>query len=222
MQTLNQWLAAVARRREGLAFAEPFSLTLDDQMYAGATDGHSLVLVRGVSDLPLLTENEAIRIRAVIPRAVAPVPVDLAALRAFLDAPPLDPPTCEDCEDTLEYECGECLGAGGTPCTCTCGHDHTAECETCLGEGVSGCPSCWPATYPAHRVRIAGRPFNATLFQRALRRLPDAPATWDMARNEEHAGVLRTPEWLLVVMPLTQQSTPADVPAFPIGVERAA
>jgi hypothetical protein len=230
-----EWLKVYAKDDRGPTspLAGPIVVDMFGGPWTIATDGHIAVALEG-KHAPPREVGQRETLVATFANAPAMVPVDLAALRAFIGpVQTLPPPSeCVVCKGEGETTCKECHG-GGT-CTCHCGDDH--DCGECEGSGAIPCKKCdnhgRVTELPARPVLINGHGFNANLLTHALANLPGDTAEIglktdppDLSRaNAEKLGMLwlHGPGWRVVVMGYRIHSKEAAaVPRFTVGGEQS-
>jgi hypothetical protein len=189
----------------------PFSLDVEGERWACATDGHQLAARRGVDAAQVENIDKVIgHVRDFFTVARGGPEVDASALRAWAGEP-VPRPTCKECDGAKQVE---------AHCD-SCPHSHVHDCHVCDGIG-----SVAP---PQRHVRVLGAPVNQDILARALA-AADAGgmARWafiDPKREDVHAGIaLMGGGWFVAVMGTrsSDYGKPTPIPSWPESARGAA
>lgn len=142
---------------------------------------------------------------------------DVDALREWC-GPSSEPcPGC-DGEQTPQRPCPDCRGKGETSCECIdCGHEHTAPCEGCGGDGtVDGCESCGGLGQVGEdeldRIGSIGDVlFNRRKMARLLALAPSGTVRISATQSHEPVVVVAD-DWRGLVMPIRGESERVGTP----------
>lgn len=192
----------------------PFSMDLDGEPWAVATDGRSMAAVRGARDIPASDEG-AQMCRDLLALPPPAGDFDVAALLAWC-GPAVTSQPCTTCGGTPPKKCAECEGTGSVECRCsTCDDEHEADCPRCNGK-CGGCIDCddtgrgGPPMRP--RRLTPDSVFDANCLAIALLAVGADGGTgqWSIAG----IGLVRlaTPGWRVVAMPLSRTEPDATPP----------
>ena len=200
------------------SLATPYAIEWQGSTWTLGTDGTRMLLMRGAFAPARDDAPDPVNVIGPILEAAARWPVDLAALAAFCGAPP-EAKVCTACTSG-RIRCRECGGTGEVEHECSCGHEHTADCDACRGNGDVPCASCqgWRAPFVGARRALIGE----SEFDRALvaASLVDAERTSGFATfvscGVEKMSAIVGDDWVIVVMPVRPDSAfPAhSLPSF--------
>lgn len=211
------WLYRCCSTSESrLQLAAPFTYIWNGEPWTGASDGHLIAMTRGAHGfadaLPSLNVMKAIDGSG----HGAGVAIDLAALREL--AWPSITEKCTACEGSGQLECSECGGRGSSDCSCYCGNEHKSECRECDGRGWESCdcPAGIRALVDRRPVNIGIGRFDLTLFARCLPHVGVDVGVWHQSEPEKAARI-DAGEWIIVLMPLRQNSETDTDETFPLG-----
>jgi hypothetical protein len=222
METANEqgWLKSVCMPEEavvGAQFRVPFGAAAFGRTWLVAACGSGLVaLERAVP----LVDPAPLDVQFLL-KVEGGLPVDLAALKAFVGEPWKPPavPSCGRCSSSGYVPCRSCGGDGLHTCR-DCDDEH--DCGACDGEGEVACPDCKKAQLTKEPVRV-GRigcaSYDLNLLGRALAGLAPQPA-WliqDPRDGQRAALTLRGSGWCVVVMPRASHADADKLPEFQVG-----
>lgn len=147
------WLQKFTKAEEGW-LSEPFSFMMKMpggriEQWAAASDGKSMVAVKGVNSLPEAPEkyrDSVISLLNVGPQAtkLTERTLSLPLFSAWCGAPDWTPPTiCATCTGKKLVNCDKCNGTGkGSAVACKeCGENHICKCPHC-DRGLYDCDTC--------------------------------------------------------------------------------
>lgn len=205
------------------ALQAPYSFEHAGETWSVGTDGRRMLAICARLVEPRADVPNAAHILTIVDGSTKLGTVDLAALAAFVGAPP-EPRICTACKDG-RVKCDQCDGDGGEDCECECGHEHEKVCHACRGAGDLPCVQCagWRTPVrPDCRVLIGEAVFDRAIVASCL---VDAERTTGTAAlvqgGETGMCALVGDGWRLIFMPLRNDPAfpKSDLPAFPLAME---
>lgn len=169
-------LRACAGKDETRWLSKPFTVEWEGSVWSCATDGHALLMLKGVVPgvEPLVAKDGAtidFLLRDIANRPRRGTSADWKAVAGFLShGLPGTPPPCTVCngKKTPVVECERCDGEGEIEC-CECGNER--NCPDCDGVGsTGGCTGCDEIAAPQEKPDT-GRFFGLLVDRRILRRV---------------------------------------------------
>lgn len=212
-------------REDGTEWLQkPFSVDWNGARWSGASDGHALTLLRQeVPGVESIGDAQRAILNVLAPSRASGQKQAIAgwaAVLEFLSAGVLlPPPVCPKCKGNKKpvVACERCDGDGEIECW-ECGHEK--DCPDCNGVGrTGGCSACDDAEderkKPLPGLVVPGVYIDRRLMMRVLG--PLRPEKLLISYDKELDPVRLTDEsgsWFALVMPMSQDSKPGDVPAL--------
>lgn len=199
--------------------AAPWEVTIEGEVWTGATSGHVIAMTRGSFGFSSTVANIAGAIERASHANRFAFPMEAAWRLADPTPDPTALPACIKCDNTGLVECEDCEGEGTEECECDCGDLHEKPCYECKSKGEVPC-ECGRVANPKaifRRCQIGVGVFDLNLLAKALRYLPrDVPAVW-IHDQPERAAMLDVGEWRALFMPL-RQFDETGIPDFTIEI----